>query len=498
MPWQRPLLARNRIQSMTDKVSISPKLMRGTRLFMISYVGTWIVMALLLLIALFTVDEIAKGQVWSYWHLTLRKLATQAPAYVIALLPYLTILLIHDARRRYKSQKWAGVASSLLRFVAAPAALIWIILETGTAYRLSENYAYTWDTSVEHHGPQSRNRYKQDGKQRGIHVFNLPADSTDLAQLKTNNFEWITVVPYIGQELHNKPPIQAYASVSSDSNTVDPRNADSIRRYAQMAAQYDFHLVVKPHIWLSAAQGDAWRSDIAMQHEADWDLWFAYYTRHMLTYAALAEEIGADLFCIGTELHTAVMAKPERWRNLITQIRSVYSGELTYAANWSDELEKIPFWDMLDYIGIQAYFPVATVKSPSLAEMEAGWQPHVRRLTRLADHHKKPILFTEIGYRSTASAAVTPWEWTSARDFFRPISHKTQALAYEAFFNVVWPQPWFAGAHLWQWSGNSRTLGNNSNFTLAGKPALNVVARGFHPVMTPVPDAQSSDFGLLP
>ncbi len=478
---------------MTGNVPTSNRLMHGTRVFMLWYVGTWLVAAFALLVLLFTIDEVETGQVWRYWQFTLQQLVTQTPVYFIALVPYLFFLIARDAIRRFKSQRWGGVAHSLLRYVAAPATIFWVLLQISEAYRLSEDYAYTWDASIEHQGPQSRDLYMQDGKHRGMHVFNLRDDATDLAQLKTNNFEWITVVPYIGQEVHNKPPIRASSALASDSSSFD-----WITQYADLAAPYNFRLMVKPHIWLSSSQGGTWRSDIAMESEAAWDVWFTYYTRYLLALATVAEDIGADMFCIGTELHSAVMAKPDRWRALIAQIRQVYSGNLTYAANWSDDLETIPFWDALDYIGIQAYFPVAEVKHPTLAEIETGWQTQAGRLERLAHQYNKPILFTEIGYRSTASAALTPWEWTSARDFFRPISHETQALAYTAFFNVVWEQPWFAGAHLWQWSANSSKDGKNSGFSVAGKPALNVIAKGFHAPVPPQADSIHVDFGLLP
>lgn len=53
-----------------------------------------------------------------------------------------------------------------------------------------------------------------------------------------------------------------------------------------------------------------------------------------------------------------------RGRRLIRQIRRVYHGPLTYAANWSGEYKQIRFWDALDYVGIQAYFPLRHGRQP--------------------------------------------------------------------------------------------------------------------------------------
>ncbi|MEM8486907.1 MAG: hypothetical protein AAF564_15245 [Bacteroidota bacterium] len=471
---------------------------RALRVFVAWYAGTLFALAFILLIALFMIDQLESGQVWTYWWLTVKKLLSEGGTYVIAFFPYLIFVIIRENVRRYKNTGWTGVAGGLIRYVALPIALIWTGLEVTRAYRNSEDFTYTWDTSVEHAGSQARDLYQQDGKHRGIHVFNLSADTSDLALLKANNIEWITLVPYISQELHNEPPLQASSESVSDSSSVGSSSIDRIAQHAALAAHHNFRLAIKPHVWLSAPQAGAWRSDIEMQNEADWDTWFSYYTRRMLAYAALAEQLNADLFCVGTELHSTIVAKPEQWRSLISQIRSVYSGKLTYAANWSDNLENIPFWDMLDYIGIQAYFPVADVKNPSLQEIEMGWQPHVDRLSNLAEKYQKPVLFTEIGYRSIATGALTPWEWSSTTDFFRRVSHQTQAWSYQAFFNEVWHEPWFAGAHLWEWSANHRKDGRNTGFSMGGKPALNLVARGFYPVVSSQPDSTQFNFGLLP
>ncbi len=471
----------------------SSRQISALRIFFYWYTSTLLAFALILLAVLFTIDQIESGQTWTYWRLTVRKLFSQGATYVFALIPYLIYALIWGHWQQYKKAGWTGVASGLLRYVALPILLIWTGLQITTAYRNSEDVAYTWDLSVEHNGPKARDIYQKDGKHRGIHVFNLPADTTDLNLLKTNNIEWITLVPYISQELHDTPPLQATTAIDPDSSSFN-----WIKRYAAWAAPYGFHLAIKPHIWLSAPEGGAWRSDIAMQSEADWDTWFSYYSRRMVAYARLAESLQADLFCIGTELHSTIVAKPEHWQALIAQIRSVYSGQLTYAANWSDDLEQIPFWDALDLIGIQAYFPVSDVKNPSLEDIEAGWQPHVERLQHLAIQYDKQILFTEIGYRSIGTAAMTPWTWSSPKDFFRPISLQTQATSYQAFFNVMWEKPWFAGVHLWEWSANKRKDGKNTGFSLAGKPALNVIARGFHDVVPSPADSARVNFGFLP
>ena len=47
----------------------------------------------------------------------------------------------------------------------------------------------------------------------------------------------------------------------------------------------------------------------------------------------------------------------QHWWELIANIRQSYSGQLTYAANF-DNYQEVYFWDQLDLIGINAYFPL--------------------------------------------------------------------------------------------------------------------------------------------
>ena len=107
-----------------------------------------------------------------------------------------------------------------------------------------------------------------------------------------------------------------------------------------------------------------------MSSEADWTRLEASYTKFILTYAKLAQETKVDILCIGTELERFVMSRPDYWCGLIERIRKIYNGKLTYAANW-DEYKRTPFWDMLDYIGIDAYFPLSEKRMDSV-EAENG------------------------------------------------------------------------------------------------------------------------------
>lgn len=125
-------------------------------------------------------------------------------------------------------------------------------------------------------------------------------------------------------------------------------------QYAKAFQEKNIHFMIKPQLWV--ARG-GYTGFIEMESEKDWQKLEISYSDFIITYAKAAEEIEAELFCIGTELEKFVLHRPSFFEELINKIRNVYSGKLTYAANW-DEFKRVPFWQSLDFIGIDAYFPL--------------------------------------------------------------------------------------------------------------------------------------------
>ena len=156
-----------------------------------------------------------------------------------------------------------------------------------------------------------------------------------------------------------------------------------------------------------------------MAGEAEWAEWFESYRTFILHYARLAEANGIEALCIGSELRTTVKERPQDWRAIIAEVRKVYHGLLTYGANWYGEFEEVPFWDDLDLIAIHAYFPLSTEQRPTRAQLVRGWRTYLERIERLQRRYRKPVLFTELGYRSVNATAGKPWEWPRAGESAR-------------------------------------------------------------------------------
>jgi hypothetical protein len=228
--------------------------------------------------------------------------------------------------------------------------------------------------------------------------------------------------------------------------------------------------MLKPHLWVR----EGWVGEIEMGNEADWKIWFANYQAFILDYARLAEELKMPMLCVGTELEKTSQLEKE-WRAIIAEVRKVYSGKITYAANFT-EFENVKFWDALDYIGVQAYFSLSKDHNPSIKELKASWESHLPKIEKVVKKYKKPVLFTEIGYCNTVDAAIEPWVWPNERKEIQ-FSEEVQALCYEAFFETAWKKEWMAGVFFWKWYP---TRGEREpDFTPQGKKAESVMRAYF-------------------
>ena len=216
--------------------------------------------------------------------------------------------------------------------------------------------------------------------------------------------------------------------------------------------------------------------DFKLEKEQDWKRWEQHYTQYIMEYARLARSTGAEMLCIGTEYRQAVKLRPEFWRELIRQVRAIYPGKLTYAANW-DEYKSVKCWDQLDFIGIDAYFPISESTMPTVAELQDAWKQEMNQIASFARQHGKPVLFTEYGYRSVDKTAGKQWELPDSWESKAPVNLPAQTNAYEALFLTFWHQPWFAGGFVWKWYAHHTEAGgaSNNDYTPQRKPAEQVI-----------------------
>ena len=315
-------------------------------------------------------------------------------------------------------------------------------------------------------------------KQKGAHLFGHITDSTDFQPLHKSNIDWVTLVPWGFQKDYDSPIMQHH---HGDSLRILRRDSSLLNRI-KLVHEAGFKVFFKPHIWIDSPTDGKWRSDIYPTSDENWEAWKISYRDFIMRYAKLAEKANAEMFCIGTELTLLSIKKPDYWSALIQEVRTIYSGKITYAANWYQEFEEITFWEELDYIGIQAYFPLVNNENPSLEQISEGWNQHLPSIEAVHKKYNRKVLFTEMGYKSTADSAIKPWEWLDY-DAQSDYSHspETQANCYQAFFDTVWIKKWFAGVHIWQLRSDFKENKRETklDFTPQEKFAEEVITRGF-------------------
>ncbi len=249
-------------------------------------------------------------------------------------------------------------------------------------------------------------------------------------------------------------------------------------------AVQEFHnrgmqVLLKPNV--DVADG-SWRGDITGS-----DAWFNDpngYKAFVGRWATWAETRGVEGLAIGCEF-TATQAETARWRETTALARTSFSGWLTYAANW-DAYQAVPWWDDLDYIGIDAYFPLTADADPTLAQLTAAWAGHANAieawLLSLPPEAPDDVLFTEIGYRSIDGANIEPWAWSP----YGPngLDLQEQADCYAAAFGATVDRAWLDGYYWWNWETFPQPGSDLWNdFTPQNKPA-EFVLRAFY---TPEP-----------
>lgn len=215
-----------------------------------------------------------------------------------------------------------------------------------------------------------------------------------------------------------------------------------------------------------------WRGDLMAKDDTGWQKIAEGYSQYILSYAVLADSMNVELFCIGTELKAMALEKPQYWRGLIQEVRKIYKGPITYAANW-DSFDDISFWGDLDYIGVDAYFPLGDYQVPTVEETIEDWSVYKKQLKKFSEQTDKPVIFTEWGYESEEYAGKTPWGSEGT------VNEEVQRNLYEGTFQTFWNEPWFQGVFVWRWSPANEFGRGTYNFSPKGTPAEEVLEKWF-------------------
>lgn len=257
----------------------------------------------------------------------------------------------------------------------------------------------------------------------------LPHSS--LGELRSTGANVVAIVPLLQQP-------------KADSTTVD-RSLDmsdgELAHIIRHAHRLGLHTIVDPHIQIPGGKPD----DVRMASDKDWAAWFHHYEQALVGLAAVAADERAEALVIGTDLDQTV-ARPE-WRDLIARLRRVYRGRLVYAAQGSAGVDKVPFWNKLDAVGV-TLFPVLDAEGGP-AQWRAALADERNRLLAQARRVKRPLYIAELGFRAEPGA--TAQTTSGATPPSPAIDEATQAHALAAWLAEL-SDPAIHTVLIWRWN----------------------------------------------
>ncbi|HKU41305.1 MAG TPA: hypothetical protein VJR89_24245 [Polyangiales bacterium] len=226
-------------------------------------------------------------------------------------------------------------------------------------------------------------------------------------------------------------------------------NRAAVGRLVAQAKARGLDVLIIPHLWVETP---GWRGEIDPGSPERWAEYQRSYRDFVLSWAAAAEEFGADAFSIGVECKSWSGRFGSYWLQLIADVRASFRGKLGYSANW-DEAENVLFWDALDFVGINAFYPLAAKGGSDYAAYASGAERALAQAGELGALVDKPVLFLEIGYTTRPDAAVEPWLWPDEMSGVR-VDEWEQARALAALIGAAVSKPWFRGFFVWRYYAN--------------------------------------------
>lgn len=276
---------------------------------------------------------------------------------------------------------------------------------------------------------------------------------------------WVAINLPLGQESGTS------TDVSADP-VVTPTES-SVAHAVDLAHRQQLRVMLRPVI--VAKDGTA-REDFA---PADPKKWLDSYASTLDPYLDMARVHNVELIDVGSDYSRTEATAP--WPELIARARRGYTGAVTYGAAAAagaggGGYQVVPFWSQLDYVGIDAFFPISQAPNPTMADCQQGWKA-------VSDEIKtwmptgaagKPVLFTAIGMPACAGAAARPGhvDAGAAED------NDIQNVDCQAFLSVMGAQSWLSGAFWYGWEvrGAGEAAGP---YAIQGRPAATTLRTAY-------------------
>lgn len=286
-------------------------------------------------------------------------------------------------------------------------------------------------------------------------AFDSNESARSLMELRRLGANTVAIVTFLWQP-NPQDPHPSFGSAVTDAQLIGGIRA---------AHAQGLTVVLKPHVWVPGR----WAGDISMSSPEQWELWFDNYRKVILHYAQLAAVEKVAVFSLGTELEQA--SRHPRWSEMISAVRRVYPGRLTYVAHGMGELARLPFRDKLDILSLSLY--VDLTGADSAAEQRTRMRQTLQEIREKFAADNKPVWIAELGIRALADAHRKPWESPEQRD--GPADAIAQAQLLALWMDEIQAAR-FDGLLIWYWNSDPNVGGpHDSDFTVQNKVASGVL-----------------------
>jgi hypothetical protein len=297
-------------------------------------------------------------------------------------------------------------------------------------------------------------------------LLNQDAEYANIDRMLALGCDWVAVTPIWYQD-------SAVSTVVAPDPAESPGD-DEISRFIAYLHAKGIKVLLKPCV---DARDGAWRAEFNPQSV---ESWFESYRDFIFHFAEMAAAANVEMFCAGCEYKWSDENQRDQWALTIQGIRQRYPGKLVYAADWSN-YQRVAFWDLVDFVGIDAYFPLSFESDPPLSKLRDGWAAALDAIEgwlRSSGLGWRKVVFTEVGYESKPGCWQNPGDTSGAS-----ADAAAQDACYKALLMTAPARDWLDGIVFWWWDNPStHDAGggpDNAGWTPKGKPAEQTLA-SFH------------------
>lgn len=284
-------------------------------------------------------------------------------------------------------------------------------------------------------------------------TLDLPSASESMRRMKSTGSNAIVLVPFFKQGRPNSGEI-------GFSDAVTDRQ---LRSAIDNARRLNLSIILKPQILVDGG----WAGDIRFGNDADEERWFERYRDLVTYYARLAQSERVDAFVIGTEL-SGIDASP-RWHDVVSAVRKIYRGRLTYAAHNVEGVKRFSAWKDLDAVSVNLYPTLG--ESTDISSIREHIEQTLAELRSSTQELGRPVWVLEVGVPSAQGALKSPWDWRRLNEGGARPDVMAQNAAFSQWIEAL-EKPWIDAVFIWCWYSDPYAGGlDNNDYTLQNKPA---------------------------